>query len=457
MHRSRPTLLIVAAPVWGHLCPILELGRRLQTNGHRVHHLAMTGFRRLVSRELCSDVTDLGAEEPPDPGLHTSPPARARLGRIARRLNPLTKLMPALAALRAGALDSTLEDLQPCGMLVDSLLPEFALAAHRLHIPVATLYTDLALPREPEIPPTNTTIVPGPTLSARLRSRHAWTKLLARKRFVQAASRWVGVDYYREFSSYAASCGYDPQQLTFTSEDMRPRLRATPEFVLCGRSFDFPAAGVPPQRHYLGPCVQMDRDESDQPFPWNWLQRDRSLVYCSLGTLFEEKLPLAQAARFYNNVVRALAKRPWLQGVVRIGSQLAAQQVPGAANVKVVAQAPQVSLLKVAKLMIGHGGLGSVKECILAAVPMLVFPIAYDQPGNAARIAQHRLGLVGNIHHAPAEAIGAAMDAIIHRSHHARGLAALSRAFRDDNGAASLAPLLDWLGQPVGQSSQSFG
>jgi zeaxanthin glucosyltransferase len=460
MQRHRPTLVVVAAPVWGHLCPILELGRRLEAGGYRVHHLAMSGFRRLVSPELCSDVTDLASEDASKDASHvraardhapSPPPVGPFWTRVAGWMNPVSKLMPVLSALRAGALDSTLARLQPCAMLVDSLLPEFALAAHRLGIPVATLYTDLALPREPDLPPTNTAIVPAATLPARLRSRIAWTSLGARRQFVQAAATWIGVDYYREFSRFAATCGYDPRHLSFTSEDMRPRLRTTPEFVLCGESFDFPSAGVHPHRHYLGPCVRLDGEEGDQPFPWGWLQDDRSLVYCSLGTLFEEKLRLDQATRFFNGIVHALAQRPGLQGVVRIGSRIRPEQVPGASNVQVVAQAPQLSLLRRAKLMIGHGGLGSIKECILSAVPMLVFPIAYDQPGNAARIAYHRLGLVGDIHRAPANAIGAAIDEILEAPHRARGLPALSRAFQDDNGMDSLRPLLDWLDEPVGR------
>ena len=45
--------------------------------------------------------------------------------------------------------------------------------------------------------------------------------------------------------------------------------------------------------------------------------------------------------------------------------------------------------------MINHGGLGTIKECIYFGVPMIVFPMMRDQPGNAARVAYHGLGIVG--------------------------------------------------------------
>jgi len=46
--------------------------------------------------------------------------------------------------------------------------------------------------------------------------------------------------------------------------------------------------------------------------------------------------------------------------------------------------------------MITHGGPNSVKECIYFGVPMIVFPLWFDQPGNVARVTYHGLGLKGD-------------------------------------------------------------
>lgn len=53
----------------------------------------------------------------------------------------------------------------------------------------------------------------------------------------------------------------------------------------------------------------------------------------------------------------------------------------------VVEYAPQLELLKRAKLTITHAGMNTTLESLSNGVPMVAIPIANDQPGIAARIA----------------------------------------------------------------------
>jgi UDP:flavonoid glycosyltransferase YjiC (YdhE family) len=68
-------------------------------------------------------------------------------------------------------------------------------------------------------------------------------------------------------------------------------------------------------------------------------------------------------------------------------------------NVRVVASAPQLAVLRRAHLMLTEGGSNSVKECVHFGVPMLVYPRNADQPGNSARVVFHGLGLRGDPKH----------------------------------------------------------
>jgi len=61
-------------------------------------------------------------------------------------------------------------------------------------------------------------------------------------------------------------------------------------------------------------------------------------------------------------------------------------------NTIVVPAAPQIELLKRAALCITHAGLNTTLEALGQGVPLVAIPIGYDQPGNAARIAYHRVG-----------------------------------------------------------------
>jgi MGT family glycosyltransferase len=54
---------------------------------------------------------------------------------------------------------------------------------------------------------------------------------------------------------------------------------------------------------------------------------------------------------------------------------------------------PQIRVLSKAAVHITHGGFTSVRESIETEVPMIVIPFDADQPGNAARIVYHNLGV----------------------------------------------------------------
>jgi zeaxanthin glucosyltransferase len=75
------------------------------------------------------------------------------------------------------------------------------------------------------------------------------------------------------------------------------------------------------------------------------------------------------------------------------------------ANTLVVHTAPQIPLLKRATLCITHSGLNTTLEALAQGVPMVAIPIAYDQPGVAARIARHGVGEFMEVHNLTVEGL----------------------------------------------------
>jgi len=109
-----------------------------------------------------------------------------------------------------------------------------------------------------------------------------------------------------------------------------------------------------------------------------------------------------------------MAARPHLQLVLGTGGD------PGGKPLKVTApgaivhdRIPQLQVLGRARMMITHCGTNSLMECASRGVPMIAFPLGFDQPGNAARAVYHGLGLRGDFRRATADSIGRLIDAVL--------------------------------------------
>lgn len=61
-------------------------------------------------------------------------------------------------------------------------------------------------------------------------------------------------------------------------------------------------------------------------------------------------------------------------------------------------ESPLVKILEISDLHICHGGINTIKDCLFSRTPMLVFPLNknWDQPGNAAKVEYHRLGMASS-------------------------------------------------------------
>jgi MGT family glycosyltransferase len=95
----------------------------------------------------------------------------------------------------------------------------------------------------------------------------------------------------------------------------------------------------------------------------------------------------------YKHILKAVEPVEDVQLILSIGNNISPEslgRIP--ANAIVVRSAPQIELLKRAALCITHAGLNTVLESLAQGVPMVAIPIAYDQPGTAARIAYHGVG-----------------------------------------------------------------
>jgi UDP:flavonoid glycosyltransferase YjiC (YdhE family) len=200
---------------------------------------------------------------------------------------------------------------------------------------------------------------------------------------------------------------YDPWEDARKAADYR-LLLDVPELVLCPREFDFPRAVTRANCHYVEAAI--DQQRSDGDFPWQRLDPDRPLIYCSLGS---QSHLINGGRRALQVVIDAIAARQDWQLILTTGTHLNPVDFGEvAANVALVNRAPQLDVLKRASIMITHGGFNTVKECIFYGVPMIVLPLIRDHPAVAARVVHHGLGLRGNINRLSVETVNAMIDEI---------------------------------------------
>jgi len=119
--------------------------------------------------------------------------------------------------------------------------------------------------------------------------------------------------------------------------------------------------------------------------------RKENMVYVSLGTLVdtERKIHLLKD-------IQKVCEKKKIPTIISWGAW-DADQTPALASTpfaQVVGRVDQLEVLHRAKLMITHGGLNSVQECIVTETPMIVIPLKHDQHFVASRIEKLGLGRV---------------------------------------------------------------
>ncbi|QLE49524.1 UDP-glucuronosyltransferase-like glycosyl transferase [Nostoc sp. C057] len=167
--------------------------------------------------------------------------------------------------------------------------------------------------------------------------------------------------------------------------------------VLCPKELDLPNI-LREKCYYAEASIDLQREEPS--FVWSNLDKNKSLIYCSLGTTVNtfSTLGINRIKQLFQNVIDAVSLKNEYQLVLSISDYISVEDfeyIPE--NIIVVNKAPQLGLLKKASIAIIAGGINTIKECIFCGVPMIVFPVWADQPDNAERIEYHGLGVVADV------------------------------------------------------------
>lgn len=357
----------------GHLGAHAPLARELARRGHQV---TLVGSRALPP--LVQDLT-----------VRTMDWTEPQLGGAG-----LARTLWATAAATRGVVrhaPATLAALAPDLAVTDQAEPGYALAAEAAGIPRLTLTPGLPILRNDAVPPPFLDWPFDPSEAGRGRNRAGWR--------ISAALMAL------QNRALAQGCARHGLALRGGIADWSA---GTPELRQMIPALDFPQ-DWPANALPLGPLRDNPMAADLPPLP------DRPVIFASLGTLAGRRKRLLLA------ICEAAAPLDATLILTHAGtltpSEIAA--LPGQPLVRDFW--PQTAVLARASLCITHAGMNTVLDCVAAGVPMLAMPLAFEQPGIAARIAHHGLGLTLPPRRRNAATIRAALTRLLE-----------DRAFRDN-------------------------
>jgi len=177
-------------------------------------------------------------------------------------------------------------------------------------------------------------------------------------------------------------------------------VKGIPRLIISPKAFDFPHAEIK-NVFRIGPLINIKRENRIQNPRYqslikkiNAYKESGLIIYCSMGTVTGNDLK--RYFRFVKKFIKVAVKSPTDLFILSTGKYLNINQMlPLSNNVILFEHLPQIDFLQYCDLMITHGGMNSINECIYNEVPMLVYPLSlkWDQPGNSARVVFHGLGL----------------------------------------------------------------
>lgn len=402
-------LAIITSPVPGHLNPVQVLATALAARGHRATIVHVAGTRRFLRTGPVGFAPLPDRSEALDDFHHTLARATGPVGMV-RMIRATAGLTEALLADAPEVIGATGAD----AILADAVEPAGPLIAARLGLPLVSAVTGLPLLRDDSVPP--------PFVSWPYRSG-------ALARFNNRGGYAVADLLMRPVTRVLAR-----YRRAWALREAEPLI----EVAQCPRSLDFPRADLPATFRYGGrwraPVEEaVSLDEAGRP-----------LVFCSLGTL--------QGARF-DLIARiaAACAAVGARAVIGHGGGLTAAQealLPGAPLVR--AFWPQEAVLSHCAAAVLHGGFNSVLDALAAGVPIVALPIAFEQPGTAARLAWSGAGVVVPMRRASTARLAAALDRVLTEPGYRAAAGRLAGELAGAGGADAAADAITAALAPVG-------
>jgi len=406
-------------PGSGHINPMTALCRALELRGHSVVLFGIADTEQRV-RAAGIEFHQIGARDYP-PG--TLKALDDRLGQLSGMAAMRFTLERVKNTARMTFRDSpaAIREARVDALLIDETDMSGSVAEH-LGIPFVSIAIVPPFLNDDGVPPFYFGWPAGRGWFSQFRNRMA-RRLLT----------WITKPFAKLLNEQRAEWGLKP---VLRATDSLSRIAQVAQLP---RALEFESAQGPDILHYTGPWV----DATQRPpvaFPWDRLDEGaggRPLVYASLGTLQNGMEPV------FRTIAEACAGLP-LQLVLSLGGGMEAEQLGKLAGDPLVVRfAPQLELIKRAKVVITHAGINTALEALHEGVPMVMIPLGNDQPGVAARVAARGAGVVVPRKKLNAERLRRAVQIVLEDPSYRERAQELSRKLREIDGPAMAAEIIE--------------
>jgi MGT family glycosyltransferase len=354
-------------PGTGHINPMTALLHSLQQRGHEVVLFGIADAEARV-RGAGIDFCQIGAEDFPLGTLQKLDEQLSQLNGIAAFRFTLKRVRDSALMLYRDGPDAV-RNANIDALLIDEA--EFAgSVADHLGLPRISIALIPPMVNDDRFPPFWFGWPAGQDRLSRLRNRFGINLLLR-----------IADPIFKDGNEQRIAWGLKPFKHPADAVSTIARISQLPE------ALEFEIVGEKPENvHYTGPFVHA-KVRPPIKFPWDRLD-GRPLIYASLGTLQNG------SEAIYETIAEACAPLD-AQLLISLGGGLDPATFKKLAGDPVlVSFAPQLEILKRAALVIAHGGINTVLESLSEGVPLVLVPLANDQPGVAARVKARGAGVV---------------------------------------------------------------
>lgn len=374
--------LLPSTPIYGHVAPMLTIGRGLVLRGHRVTVLTGRKYRPAVEAQGMTFLPLPPEVDYDDAHLDRWLPDRDRYSGIAAgRYDILGMFVRPLRGQHRAlteALAHCRYDAVICETAFLGALPILLTVPAAERIPIVGVSTTPMSLTSVDCAPFGSGLDPGRSAFSRMRNRQIHF-LLHRGplRSVHAA-----------LDAELAALGVPGATTNFFDQATAFDLT----FQLAPEGFEYPRREMPPTVRFVGP-LRPDADlQGELPTWWSDLEGSRPVVHVTQGTLDNADLGklLAPALRGLAEddvlVVASTGGRPVGDLVSLLGGRL-----PN--NARVAEFLPYDQLLARTDVVVTNGGYGGVQRALSWGLPLVVAGSSEDKPEVAARVAWSGAGV----------------------------------------------------------------